>query len=230
MRILTRLLLIRLMTKLLRGNSTVPVCSFNWFQFVVCFMIFMVHLIAYLMFNLSYLTEDHNHKSVTALASLVVNLLPMYNLAALAMRLLFTFGPKPRLAHTKALEFEPKEMTRSFLVQEVVLQSYYLLFVWFTRHRSIVQDAYGNLNWKVNVLQKNRILILITHSSSFRCRSGSRFLVGLRLQFLHSDWLFCFRSFRRHSGQFEQYQTREDLCFLKESSWISHLSYNVNVS
>lgn len=145
MRVLSRLLLIRLVARLSRGNSMVQLCSFSCFQFIVCFSILLVNLIAFLLFNLSYLTEDYNHKSVYVLASLAVNLLPIYNLTTMAMRLLFEFRSNRGFACTRiALEFDPKEITRSFLVQEVGLQSYFLLFVWLTRYRSTLQDGYGN--------------------------------------------------------------------------------------
>lgn len=150
MRILSRLFLIRLIAKLLLGNSPVPLSSFIWFQSIVCFLIFLIHTITYLTFNLSYLIEDSNHKSVLALVALTVNLLPIYNLVTLAIRLLFNFTPKRKFADTRTvLEFEPKEMARNFLIQEIGVQSYYLLFVWLTRYLSIVRGTYGKVDEKV---------------------------------------------------------------------------------
>lgn len=122
--------------------------TYKGFRLVLCFIVFSINLFTYLMFNLSYITDYR--KTLIIPVILWINTLPIYNLATFFLRLLLDFQSR-RFKNKRQIsfkldyiiKFDHKEMVRNYLAQEIVYQTYFLLFVWANSFLLQNHHSYG---------------------------------------------------------------------------------------
>ena len=139
----SRLFLIKLLeNKTFNSISSKKFLSFNGFLFLISSLNLLINLYTYLMFNLSYPTDDFNLKNNFVLCCLAINVLPIYNLFNLTLRLVFNLK-KFKNQFKFMLKFDLNEMIKFYFYQEFIIQLYYLAFVWINRYLSISFNSYG---------------------------------------------------------------------------------------